>query len=49
MSEAIFAKNLLNETPADAVSCVFSKISFKMASAVSFAELCPTIFSVISK
>src|SRR5256885_1442333 len=36
-SEAILARNLFGATPADAVSCVSSRISRRIASAVSVA------------
>ena len=43
------AKNLLNETPADAVSLVVSKISFLICCATSVAEWKPSGKFVMSK
>jgi hypothetical protein len=48
-SEAIFARNLFGATPADAVSCVSSRTSRRIVSAVSVAVGIPVSSCVTSR
>ena len=48
-SDAILARNLFGAIPADAVSCVSSRIAARIASAVAVADASPVRVTVTSR